>query len=100
MPPVILISGNITLECVFSHFFGHAGSGVGDADGLPARFAGKRNGDGSVLGVTLCIGDQIGDNLDQSFRVCRDFREVGLYRKDQLVIPGAWMTAEIFFHRM
>ena len=52
------------------------------------------------LSVTLCIGDQIGDNLDQPFRICRDFREVGLYRKDQLVIPGTWMTAEIFFHRM
>ena len=39
-----------------------------------------------TLGVTLCIGDQIGDNLDQPFRISRDFRESGLCCKDQLIV--------------
>ncbi len=100
VPPVVFIRGNISFEGIFSHFFGHAGSGIGDADRLPARFAGQGNGYGSVTGMPLRIGDQIGNNLDEPLRVCGDFREVGLYLKDQLVIFGTWMAAEIFFHRM
>ena len=50
--------------------------------------------------VTLCIGDQIGDNLDQPFRISRDFRESGLCRKDQLIVLWAWMTAVVFFYRI